>query len=199
MEREVEAKIRKILEQAKSQGMTDKEIKDLVSKNGYSLSDINQRTCNILNCLIFKVYPVIFVLALLAYPLIEMIKGSPCLLVELSPFGEAVTPIVNCKMCEGVTEAPRLTNLSEDHFIRNYAYTSKPLLVVGAVSNWSALNVFSYEFFKSLYHRLPESLSEDNDKGQFFSYGSNIRDLKNLFSLPSEMAAMKSEKWYIGW
>ena len=206
MEREeVLLRLKGITKRAKSKGATDEEILACLKAKGYSRETSQelspyQRSLSLLNCLLFKVYPIVFALALLAYPIFKMMTGSPCLLIEISPFGEAVTPVVNCEsVCVGVTEAPRLTNLSKDNFIRNYAYTSKPILVVGAVSNWSALDVFSYDYFKSIYTNAPESLTEDTKYGQFFSYSSDIKDLKELFSLPSDVAAMKKEKWYIGW
>lgn len=201
MEAKVVSEVRGVIRRARSRGMTDEEITKWFEAQGYSpdLFDPYQKACSLLNCLVFKVYPVIFLLALSAYPLFRMMAGYSCLVSEISPFGEAVNPMANCEMCEGVTGAPRLSNLSKDDFIRNYAYTSKPILVVGAVSNWTALDVFSYEYFKSLYVNSPESLEDDNSKGQFFSYSSNMGDLRDLFSLPSEVASMETEKWYIGW
>ena len=203
-EREAVGRIRKVIKRARERGMSDREIKDCFREEGLNPEqetefDPLQKSCSILNCLVFKIYPVIFLIMLLAYPVFRLFAGYACLLVEVSPFGEAVNPVVNCKICEGVMGAPRLRDLSPDDFIRNYAYTSKPILVEGAVANWSALEAFSYDYFKSLYLNRPESLEGDNDGGQFFSYSSNIRDLKELFSLPSDVATMAKEKWYIGW
>ena len=205
-EKEMVSRIRKVIKRARQRGMSDEDIKKCFRQNGYvETADTDdqdpwRRSCSLLSCLLFKLYPLIFLLLLLSYPLFRLLGGYACLLVEISPFGEAVNPVVDCKICESVTEAPRLpANLSKDDFIRNYAYTSRPVLVVGAVSNWSALEVFSYDYFKSLYMNSPGSLEEDNDRGQFFAYSSNIRDLKDLFSLPSEVATMETEKWYIGW
>ena len=200
IDKKVMSRVRKVIQRARARGMSDEEIKRFFKEKGYKKpEDPCRKSCSLLNCLLFKVYPIIFAIALLAYPVFRLFAGYACLLVEVSPFGEAVTPIVDCKMCEGVTGAPRLTNLTTDEFIRNHAYTARPILVVGAVSNWSALEVFSYDYFKSLYLKSPQSLDEDNDSGQFFAYSSNIHDLKDLFSLPSEVATMETEKWYIGW
>ena len=207
METEVVPQIREIIKRARSRGQADSEIVDCFRENGYSyaLGSTPKKTrkvircCQVLDLLIFKALPAMLLLLLLGYPAWQVSDGSVCLLRELSPFGEAVTPMVDCAICEGVTEAPRLFNLSQDDFIRNYAYTSKPILVVGAVSNWSALDVVSYDYFKSIYMDSLDSLEVDHDSGQFFAYGSNIRDLKDLFSLPSDVATMKTEKWYIGW
>ena len=103
------------------------------------------------------------------------------------------------RVCEGVTGALRFVNLSREDFVHHHAYGAKPIVVEGAALGWSAMDVFSYDYFKSLYLQTPGSLDDDNIKGQFFSYSSNIMDLKDLFQLPAELAEMKTERWYIGW
>jgi len=210
-EKVVVEKLKIIFENARVKGLTEKDLKSFLHENGYipadkKTDDVNlegpsvfERSLSLLNTLIFKVYPIIFLFCLSLYPLYKLAVGSPCLVNEVTPFGEILTPLVNCKMCEGVTGAPRLRNLSQEDFIRNYAYTSRPILVEGAVLHWSAIEVFSYEYFKDLYLSAPASLDEDKSSGQFFSYSSSIEDLEHLFSLPDEMASMAAEKWYIGW
>lgn len=95
--------------------------------------------------------------------------------------------------------ALRFGNLSREDFVHNHAYSAKPIVVERAADGWSAMEVFSYDYFKDLYQKTPGSLDDDNIKGQFFSYSSNIMDLKDLFQLSVEQAQMKSERWYIGW
>jgi hypothetical protein len=199
--------LKSIIKRAKRRGLKDAEIVARLEEKSHSSGpkpeeedfDPWKKSCYCVNLLLFKIYPIFFVLLLPVYPAWKMMSGSACLLTEISPFGEAVTPIVDCAMCEDVFEAPRLVNLSQDDFIRNYAYTSKPILVEGAVSHWSALKVFSYDYFKSIYMESLDSLEEDDNSGQFFAYSSNIMSLKDLFALPSDVATMKTEKWYIGW
>ena len=193
-----------ILENAKKAGLSDQEIKECLEKEGLlqvplDRAQIIQKAWRLLDLLIFKVYPVLFLCAMLAYPVYKAFTGSPCLVSEVFPLSEAVIPFVDCGMCEGVTGAPRLTNLTQEEFIRNYAYKSKPILVVGAARDWPALGLFSYDYFKNLYLSRPGALEGDDSQGQFFSYSSNINGLNELFSLPSEVATMSKEKWYIGW
>ena len=162
--------------------------------------DVYKKGYSLLSTLIFKVYPVFFFLSLFMFPIFKMVTMSTCLLSDLMPFGDVVAaPFINCDMCRGLLGAPRLSNLSKDDFIRNYAYTGRPILVEGAALNWSAVQTFSYDYFKSLYLSVPSSLDEDFSTPQFFSYSSNIKDLRDLFSLPNEVASMETEKWYIGW
>ena len=199
-----------ILLEAKSTGLSDQQLKKnlqqirladvcKIEEKDSTEPGVYKTGCNLLNCLVFKVYPLVFLLSLFAYPLFKLVTGSPCLISEVTPLGEALIPFVDCKICENVTEVPRLTNLSREEFVHKYAYTSKPILVVGAALGWPALEVYSYDYFKSLYLNTPGALDDDMIQGQFFSYSSSIRDLKELFELPSEVAAMAEERWYIGW
>lgn len=211
---ELVAQIRELLKTAKTRGLTDENIAVYLRGKGQPFTfttdkktdkvvpvevDVYQRSWSLLNTLIFKIYPILFISSLFIYPLFKMVTMSTCLVSGVSPIGEVVSPILDCDMCRGVNEAPRLSDLGKEDFIRNYAYTGKPLLVEGAVSNWSALHVFSYDYFKSIYDSSPSSLDEDDSNGQFFSYSSSIYNLKHFFSLPRDMVSMKTEKWYIGW
>ena len=193
-----------ILENARSDGLSETEIQECLEKEGLtqelpSPSQLMHKAWRLLDILIFKVYPLLFLLSLFAYPSYKAFTGSPCLVSDVFPLSEAVTPFVDCKICKGVTQAPRLTNLSQEDFIRNYAYQSKPILVVGAASDWPALDLFSYDYFKDLYLSRPAAMEGDNEQGEFFAYSSSINDLSDLFALPSEVASMSKEKWYIGW
>lgn len=217
MEEGVVAGIRRLLKTAKARGLTDEDINRYLKENGYSFtSRTNKKTdevvegkqpvpyktraCSLINLVAFKLSPALLILYTLLYPLFNgMVAGSTCLVTHLSPFGEVIVPLANCDMCRGVHGAPRLSNLSREDFVRHYAYSSRPILVEGAVLNWSAVEVFSYDYFKDLYLSVPGSLEEDNFTGQFFAYNSNVGNLKELFSLPVEVASMQAEKWYVGW
>ena len=153
----------------------------------------NYMSCSlaIIPCLIFGL--------LLHVPVLQIWNGSFCALPTPAMMFGMIQPIADCNICEGVAEAPRLVNLSRKDFALQHAHSSKPIVVVGAAMNWSAMDVLSYEYFQSLYQRYPDAVDGDMSKGQFFSYSSNIRHLEDLFELSSERAAMISERWYIGW
>ncbi len=205
MSQKVLTELTAILESAKSAGLSESDIKDCLEQEGLIPTPppdpalLMKKAWWIMELIVFKVYPLLFLAALLAYPGYKAYTGSPCLVSEVFPLAEAVIPFVDCKICEGVTQAPRLTNLSQEEFIRSYAYESKPILVVGAARDWPALDLFSYDYFKDLYLSRPGSLKGDNEEGQFFAYSSTINDLEDLFAMPSEKASMATEKWYIGW
>ena len=148
---------------------------------------------------VLNILPVLFLAFLLYFPVVQLINESPCVLHAPMGFGEIMHPIVNCSMCKGLTEAPRLTNLSRHEFMERHAHSSRPIVVVGAASHWPAIDIFSYDYFKGLYQSHPDGIETDMNTGQFFSYSSNIKNLKELFELSSESAAMETERWYIGW
>ena len=196
------ARLCSLLEAAKSAGLSQDEISECLESEDLLSPPENDRkvlkkTCFILHCTVFKVLPVIFLLVPLYFPISAFLQGAPCLIPLPPPFRP---PLMDCKFCKGVTEAPKLAaNLSRLEFVQKYAYTSRPILVVGAASKWPAVDVFSYNYFKNLYLQLPDAIDDDTNSGQFFSYSSNIRDLNDLFQLSYERATMATEKWYIGW
>lgn len=150
----------------------------------------------------FVVLPILFLLAILgtfAYFTASTIReGSNC--ISWVPFDGLVSlPITDCSFCEGITEAPRLRNLSMDDFVRKYAYIGVPIVVTDATDGWRARRLFTYNYFKNLYANNPQSLEEDTNEGQFFTYRSDLDDLYDLFNLPEERAALRGKKWYIGW
>ena len=89
--------------------------------------------------------------------------------------------------------------MSREYFMKHHAYTGTPVLVKGGAANWSALEVFSYKYFKKLYSQ-GDSLQQFVDmKCQFFAYKTNFRTLADVFSMSKKRAALKKDQWYIGW
>ena len=189
-----------ILERAHSAGLSENDFKRCLQSFSTTTKTHRWKYLSLTaNSVVFKFLPVVFLLYLLYSPVSELLSRSPCLVSQIPPFGELLHPKLDCNFCEGLRGAPRLTNLSQYEFVSEYAYTSQPLLVVGAASGWPAMEVFSYDYFKDLYQQSPEAIDSDTERGQFFSYSSNIRNLKELFELSSDGVSMATEKWYIGW
>ena len=147
---------------------------------------------------VLQLLPILFLGVLFYSPVAQLVYMSPCILHTPVPLVEVTHPIINCTMCQGLTEAPRLKNLSRNEFMEHHAHSLRPIVVVGAASQWPAIEVFSYDYFKKLYQNYPESVEGDMNTGQFFSYSSNIRNLKELFEIPHNLA-VETERWYIGW
>lgn len=114
---------------------------------------------------------------------------------------EMTRPITDCKICESVHSFTILENISQEEFSR-YAYLGHPLLVKGGCLNWTALNVFDFDFFKSLYSSTPGAFESVEDECQFFPFRTTFLSLFEVFNMPEEKAKMSSsevETWYIGW
>ena len=200
-------KLSNVLEDARSGGWADDDLRsclEMESKCLLSAADREEaafktrsRICSSAYCFLFKFLPSMAALGLLLSALYNVSVGSSCLFLSLVPVREIMPPVINCDACRGMTEAPRLANLSHEDFIRHHAYQSKPFLVADAAMKWPALELFSYDYFKTIYLRSldDETISEN----QFFSYSSNIANLKEFFELPDEIATMESERWYVAW
>ena len=154
---------------------------------------------NYISFTLFKLFPALFLVLLLYFPVLRVFNSSACVLPSPGLLSDVMHPLANCSMCQGVKGAPRLVNLSRNEFMLRHAHSSRPIVVVRAALHWPAMKTFSYEYFRSLYRSHPDAIDSDTTEGQFFSYSSNIRNLRELFELTSERATMTTERWYIGW
>lgn len=96
LEKEIVSQLSAILEEAKSAGISEDRIRECL-KSTSEANDPVKKGCRILNCLVFQIYPLFFLVALFGYPLFKLFQGSPCLLTEVTPLGEAMIPVMNCK------------------------------------------------------------------------------------------------------
>ena len=195
---EVLSGLHNVLRDAEQSGVPLKAILNCLD-NEINSSSRSWSTWNFVSFTSFKLIPALVLVVLLHIPLLQVISGSVCILPAPLFITGLIHPLANCSACQGVTEAPRLVNLTRKNFVLHYAHSLQPIVVVEAALHWPAMEVFSYDYFRSLYSSYPEAINADTSKGQFFSYSSNICNLKELFDLPSERAAMVAEKWYVGW
>ena len=74
-------------------------------------------------------------------------------------------------------------------------------MITGATKNWTAPDVFSYDFFKRLYSKDSPALYGSGEKCQFFPYKTNFYSLHDVFQMSDDRAQLKdgTEPWYIGW
>ncbi|GJQ79009.1 hypothetical protein Trydic_g170 [Trypoxylus dichotomus] len=109
-------------------------------------------------------------------------------------------PISDCKYCLGVESPIILYNVSRNDF-EAYAYTSKPIVVKGAFSNWPAFHHFNFTFFKNLYDQTEDSYRSVDDECQFLHFKSDFISLRDVFSMnPARINNEPGTKsWYVGW
>lgn len=122
--------------------------------------------------------------------------------IESNQFSiEVARPLVDCGTCLNLKSVPVEHNISAVDFLRNYAYTSVPVLIKDATFNWTAMNKFSYQFFKDLYLKTEGSLETQDNECQFFPYNTEFDTLGDVFNMTDSRANFtEGEKpWYIGW
>ncbi|XP_049874303.1 uncharacterized protein LOC126372531 isoform X4 [Pectinophora gossypiella] len=82
-----------------------------------------------------------------------------------------------------------------------YAYSSRPIIVKNAISDWRASREFSYDLFKRLYERTAGSYESLEDGCQFLNFKTDLFTLKEVFSMPEDRVRNKpgQKPWYVGW
>lgn len=105
----------------------------------------------------------------------------------------------NCQICADVAQVDRVQNISPSNFEEHYASKGRPVVVTDGTFQWSAVNTFSFEFFKDLYQ---STRGEGTEVGcQFFPYKTEFRSLEDALNMSNERATLapNTKPWYIGW
>ena len=131
----------------------------------------------------------------------ESYNNTVCIIDHNEASMEFVRPVTNCKaMCEGLTEVPRFESITREEFLKNYAYTGRPLVVTGGTRNWTAMKVFNFNYFKKLYTKYEDAFDvQEQGSCQFFAYKTEFGSLEDVFLMSKKRAALKGKPWYIGW
>ena len=109
--------------------------------------------------------------------------------LESPDFMNSVTrPIDDCSMCNyDLTHVQRISNVSQEEFLENYAYTGVPVIVTDAIANWSALNVFTFKFLKDLYLNINR-----NKKSKTNRKPTGLKELALFKKLRNQMTTGKN-------
>jgi len=151
---------------------------------------------------IFVILPVVLAVAFYHFDVIERLKirEEPCLLNVNEIFIELTRKPTNCSLvCEGLTEIPRVSELSKEEFVSKYAYTGRPVVVVDAAKNWSAVGRFNFTFFKELFEKNKDAYRVNEDECQFFPYRTEFISLKQALNMSKDRSEWKGKPWYFGW
>lgn len=127
----------------------------------------------------------------------KQVQGTRCLVPNNYLIWEFTRPVSNCDFCRGIDSALILNNLTRSQFV-DYAYSSRPIIVKKAATNWLASKVFSLQFFRSLYDNINGAYDEDC---QFLPFRSNFVNLKEVLYMNDRRAVNLNgeEAWYVGW
>ncbi|XP_011862601.1 PREDICTED: uncharacterized protein LOC105559128 [Vollenhovia emeryi] len=132
--------------------------------------------------------------------IIGSFQGTRCLLPNNYLVWEFTRPITNCDYCRDVEAPLILPNLTKEEF-RFYSYSSRPMIIKNAASDWPARQQFTLEFFRDLYERTEGAYESVEEECQFLHFKSNFANLRELFAM-SEAQALHREgedPWYVGW
>ncbi|KAI4483605.1 PREDICTED: uncharacterized protein LOC106790905 [Polistes canadensis] len=103
-------------------------------------------------------------------------------------------PPEDCSICRDIQHIDKLSNIDPIVFEERYAYSGRPVVIMDAMTNWTAPKIFSYSFFKSLY--------EGEQAGcQFFPYKTEFRSLQDVFNMSTSRSLLQAgtKPWYVGW
>ena len=123
-----------------------------------------------------------------------------CLIENTETVQDVFRPPVDCSMCINITEIVKVANLTKQEFAEKYAYSGQPVVVTDGTANWTAPEVFSFDYFKKLYAPKSVALASVERDCQFFPYRTNFTSLGQVFRMPKRRAQLKTGKpWYVGW
>lgn len=219
-EKELVAKFLELRNIAKERGLTDnqiqsvlKEDKDLNSNKfkadklsvPSSKKNIWKRKPNFKLFFLTVVVPVAFAILFYGYSsyeeFMEMVKESRCAVENNGFFIEVARPPTNCEMCRNVYTVPIEHGISVERFSEKYAYTAVPVLIKEATKNWTAMDNFSFEFFRGLYRNVSDGFKVTEEECQFFPYKTEFETLEEAFNMSDDRAQFKEgeKSWYFGW
>ncbi|EZA62728.1 hypothetical protein DMN91_006754 [Ooceraea biroi] len=144
----------------------------------------------------------LFVIATCIIPLIcaVVVKRTvtdKCLITTPSVMQKVFRPPESCSICRDVQQVDKLAAVDPAIFEQRYAYSGEPVVITDAMMNWTAPEVFSFAFFKKLYHG--EKMSSGHC--QFFPYKTEFQSLQDVFEISDDRASMEkgAKPWYVGW
>ncbi|KAL6260275.1 hypothetical protein P5V15_007807 [Pogonomyrmex californicus] len=125
---------------------------------------------------------------------VQTYRYNKCLIMAPSFTQKVFRPPEDCSICQDVQQVDKLSAVDPTSFEQRYAYSGKPVVISDAMVNWTAPKVFSFSFFKTLYHG-------EEANCQFFPYKTEFRSLQDVFDMSASRATMEkgTKPWYVGW
>ncbi|XP_060572189.1 uncharacterized protein LOC132730319 [Ruditapes philippinarum] len=124
-----------------------------------------------------------------------------CMVENNAVVSEMTRPLVPCTFCSTLNSISVEYAISLNDFRTKYAYSSVPVLIKNATHNWSAMDIFSYQYLKDLYTDTEGALKSVDEECQFFHYNTDFENLTEVFNMSDARAnfAEGEKPWYIGW
>ncbi|KAI9551541.1 hypothetical protein GHT06_021874 [Daphnia sinensis] len=123
--------------------------------------------------------------------------NDQCMLAMPVDTKNVFRPPVDCDFCRDVHQVDIVQHISPEDFESTYAYSVRPVIVKDALANWTAVDVFSYEFFSELYTKESNALASRSHRCQFFPYKTEFRSLEEALTMSEHRKS--NQPWYFGW
>ncbi|XP_060815186.1 uncharacterized protein LOC132906740 [Bombus pascuorum] len=125
---------------------------------------------------------------------VHTVRYDKCLAEAPSFTQKIFRPAEDCSMCRDVQQVDRISNVDPAIFEERYAYSGRPVVITDAMTNWTAMETFSFSFFKSLY-------DGEDANCQFFPYKTEFKSLQDVFDMSASRSLLEkgTKPWYVGW
>ncbi|KAJ8032491.1 hypothetical protein HOLleu_26032 [Holothuria leucospilota] len=127
----------------------------------------------------------------------DLVHKQDCLVPSNLLVNEIGRPVSDCSMCYGMESVPVSRNITKETFLKEFAYSGKPVLIKQATSDWLALEAFDFYFFRELYAKYPKSLQHIEKYCNFLRYNTEFVTLADFFKMDDDRVSRLD--WYIGW
>ncbi|XP_054164429.1 bifunctional arginine demethylase and lysyl-hydroxylase JMJD6-like, partial [Oppia nitens] len=128
-------------------------------------------------------------------------KSIYCTIAMPGGLQNAFMPQFDCNICANLKNISKVFNITQQEFTERYAYSGVPVVIMDAMTNWTATHIFSFEYFKEIYPDDSPALDNYERNCQFFPYKTNFTSLRQVLNMGTERAQLLTgtEPWYIGW
>ena len=132
--------------------------------------------------------------------LVDNTLGIRCVVPNNYFIWEATRPVMDCSLCENITQVLDLYNCSKDEF-SEFAYSSRPIVVRNAAQHWPAMKNFNFQFFKELFESVEGSYKSVEEECQFLTFKTEFLSLRDVFNMSERRIQNKQgeKPWYVGW
>ncbi|KAF2885010.1 hypothetical protein ILUMI_21184, partial [Ignelater luminosus] len=127
-------------------------------------------------------------------------NNSECLIELPQDSSKIFREPENCDICIGVDHVNKVQNISPADFEDHYVAKGRPVVITDGTKGWSAVNTFTFEFFKELYQKTNRD-GFSKTECQFFPYKTEFKSLEEALNMSSARSRLElgTLPWYIGW
>ena len=196
------SKINSVYQKALDDGFTDAKVLEILLASNLKKHAENDASMRRTRSRFFCCSVSVAVIAMMATTY-YMTLDPRCIIANNLVLQELARPAVSCDVCKDMFQVPTVNGdtFTREEFLKDYAYNGIPLLVKGGANNWTALQVFSYNYLKDLFVNTEGALEAVEFDCQFFPYKTKFLTLAEVFAMSEARSRIDEgeEQWYVGW